>query len=87
MFTFQDFDGDHRVSLKDFEEAVQKEPLLLEAFGQCLPEQHVSHGIRKKKCGLLIVYKVKDNIDAFLNVGLISFIYSSCIVYLIVCDK
>ena len=38
---FQDFDSDHRVSYKDFEEAVQKEPLLLEAFGQCLPEQYV----------------------------------------------
>ncbi|KAK2182854.1 hypothetical protein NP493_333g02078, partial [Ridgeia piscesae] len=35
-----DFDSDHRVSFKDFEEAVQKEPLLLEAFGQCLPEQY-----------------------------------------------
>ena len=41
MCCVQDFDSDHRVSFKDFEEAVQKEPLLLEAFGQCLPEQYV----------------------------------------------
>jgi Ca2+-binding EF-hand superfamily protein len=34
-----DYDGDHRVSYKDFEEAVKLENLLLQGFGQCLPDE------------------------------------------------
>ena len=36
-----DLDKDGKVSLEDFAGTVRKEPLLLEAFGQCLPEDHV----------------------------------------------
>lgn len=32
-----DIDKDGKVSLKDFQMTVQEEPLLLEAFGRCLP--------------------------------------------------
>ena len=32
-----DVDKDGRVSFDDFEETVKNEPLLLEAFGPCLP--------------------------------------------------
>ncbi|XP_026274651.2 calaxin [Frankliniella occidentalis] len=32
-----DYDKDGKVSFKDFQAAVKDEPLLLEAFGQCLP--------------------------------------------------
>lgn len=32
-----DIDQDGKVSFEDFRESVVKEPLLLEAFGQCLP--------------------------------------------------
>merc|ERR1711976_88955 len=32
-----DADGDHRLSYKDFQQAVKAEPLLLESFGPCLP--------------------------------------------------
>jgi len=34
-----DFDGDHRVSYKDFEEGIGMENLLLQGFGQCLPDE------------------------------------------------
>ncbi|KAG7310365.1 hypothetical protein JYU34_003139 [Plutella xylostella] len=34
-----DADKDGRVSLDDYREAVEQEPLLLEAFGQCLPSK------------------------------------------------
>lgn len=33
-----DMDGDHRVSFKDFQEAIKQENLLLQGFGQCLPD-------------------------------------------------
>ena len=36
-----DLDKDGKVSLEDFAGTVRKEPLLLEAFGQCLPEDQV----------------------------------------------
>jgi hypothetical protein len=32
-----DTDRDGKISFKDFQTAVREEPLLLEAFGQCLP--------------------------------------------------
>jgi len=35
-------DGDHRVSFKDFQEAIKQENLLLQGFGQCLPDDKVS---------------------------------------------
>lgn len=34
-----DKDRDGKVSLKDFEDSVTEEPLLLEAFGKCLPTE------------------------------------------------
>jgi len=34
-------DGDHRVSFKDFQEAIKQENLLLQGFGQCLPDDKV----------------------------------------------
>ncbi|XP_034253300.1 EF-hand calcium-binding domain-containing protein 1 [Thrips palmi] len=34
-----DYDKDGKVSFKDFQSAVKDEPLLLEAFGQCLPSE------------------------------------------------
>lgn len=33
-----DLDGDHRVSFLDFQEAIKQESLLLQGFGQCLPD-------------------------------------------------
>lgn len=33
-----DLDGDHRVSFDDFQEAIKQETLLLQGFGQCLPD-------------------------------------------------
>ncbi|XP_071812025.1 calaxin-like isoform X2 [Apostichopus japonicus] len=36
-----DNDHDNRISFKDFEITLQEEPLLLEAFGNCLPEPEV----------------------------------------------
>ena len=38
-----DHDHDGRISLPDFEASVKADPLLLEAFGQCLPQhKHVA---------------------------------------------
>jgi len=37
----KDIDGDHRVSYKDFQEAIKLENLLLQGFGQCLPDDKV----------------------------------------------
>ncbi|XP_041975782.1 EF-hand calcium-binding domain-containing protein 1 [Aricia agestis] len=34
-----DIDKDGKISMEDYREAVQQEPLLLEAFGQCLPSK------------------------------------------------
>ena len=34
---FQDIDHDGKVSFADYKQAVEKEPALLETFGQCLP--------------------------------------------------
>ena len=34
----QDHDHDGRISLSDFETSVKADPLLLEAFGPCLPQ-------------------------------------------------
>lgn len=36
-----DLDHDNRLSFKDFSQSVDNEPLLLEAFGQCLPSPEV----------------------------------------------
>jgi Ca2+-binding EF-hand superfamily protein len=36
-----DIDGDHRVSFKDFQEAIRQENLLLQGFGQCLPDSKI----------------------------------------------
>lgn len=41
VFLTQDYDGDHRVSYKDFQEAIRSENLLLQGFGQCLPDEKV----------------------------------------------
>lgn len=37
----QDHDHDGRLSVSDYEESVKNEPLLLEAFGPCLPNKKV----------------------------------------------
>ncbi|NXU95662.1 EFCB1 protein, partial [Xiphorhynchus elegans] len=37
-FLLQDYDHDGKLSFADFEQAVRDENLLLEAFGQCLPD-------------------------------------------------
>lgn len=34
-----DVDHDGKVSFQDYEAAIKQEPLLLEAFGQCLPTE------------------------------------------------
>jgi len=39
-------DGDHRVSFKDFQESIKLEKLLLQGFGQCLPDDKVSVVLR-----------------------------------------
>lgn len=38
----QDYDHDNRLSYLDYQQAVAEEPLLLEAFGPCLPDAKVS---------------------------------------------
>lgn len=38
----QDANGDGRVCVSDFKKTVTATPLLLEAFGRCLPEGQVS---------------------------------------------
>lgn len=37
-----DVDHDGKISFRDYETAVKEEPLLLEAFGQCLPTEETS---------------------------------------------
>jgi len=44
-----DFDGDHRVSYKDFEEAIKAENLLLQGFGQCLPDEKRTRRYQEEK--------------------------------------
>jgi len=34
-----DVDHDGKISFRDYEMAIKEEPLLLEAFGQCLPTE------------------------------------------------
>jgi len=41
----KDMDGDHRVSFKDFQEAIKLENLLLQGFGQCLPDDKVNKAL------------------------------------------
>lgn len=41
FFFIQDHDHDSRLSYSDFQTAVTEEPLLLEAFGPCLPDPRV----------------------------------------------
>lgn len=41
LLFFQDYDHDGRVSYSDFEKTVNDENLLLEAFGNCLPDTKV----------------------------------------------
>ena len=36
-----DLDKDGRVSYSDFEETVKREPLMMEAFGPCLPNNKI----------------------------------------------
>lgn len=43
-----DLDHDGRLSYQDYSEAVRNEPLLLEAFGPCLPSSWVSVSIRHR---------------------------------------
>ncbi|XP_065666095.1 calaxin isoform X2 [Hydra vulgaris] len=45
-----DFDHDNRVSYADFKQAVEEEPLLLEAFGPCLPDQEHVDLFTKQFC-------------------------------------
>ncbi|XP_060052221.1 calaxin-like isoform X1 [Erinaceus europaeus] len=40
-----DYDNDGKISFADFEKAVKEERLLLEVFGQCLPEAKVQFNI------------------------------------------
>jgi hypothetical protein len=40
--SFQDKDHDSRLSYSDFFQSVTADPLLLECFGQCLPDQKVN---------------------------------------------
>jgi len=40
-YVLQDLDHDGRLSYQDYSEAVKSEPLLLEAFGPCLPSSWV----------------------------------------------
>ena len=40
--SFQDLDKDGRLSFEDYSKSVEQENLLLEAFGQCLPDAKVS---------------------------------------------
>lgn len=48
-----DHDHDSRLSLSDFTTSVKQEPLLLEAFGKCLPSQ------KKKSCFRTLICKDK----------------------------
>ena len=43
-----DKDRDGRISLSDFQAAVSEEPLLLEAFGNCLPSNQLGAEFIKK---------------------------------------
>jgi Ca2+-binding EF-hand superfamily protein len=43
-----DIDADHRVSFKDFQEAIKQESLLLQAFGQCLPDDKMKVNFEKR---------------------------------------
>lgn len=52
-----DLDKDGRVSSQDWKQTIQKEPLMLEAFGTCLPN---------KKAGELFLEKTRDS-DWFQN--------------------
>lgn len=36
-----DLDRDNRLSKSDFQQSVMQDPLLLECFGQCFPDQKV----------------------------------------------
>jgi len=49
-----DHDHDSRLSYKDFEKSVKEEPLLLEAFGPCLPDN---------KCKLAFLATFSDTPD------------------------
>lgn len=39
-----DLDNDSKLSFEDFSSSINKQSLLLEAFGQCLPSRKVSEG-------------------------------------------
>ena len=43
-----DHDRDGRVSYPDFSETVYKDPLMMEAFGTCLPTSRVGNEFVKK---------------------------------------
>ena len=43
-----DLDKDSRVSYKDFQGTVLKEPLLMEAFGQCLPHNNAGFAFMRQ---------------------------------------
>ncbi|XP_026320276.1 EF-hand calcium-binding domain-containing protein 1 isoform X2 [Hyposmocoma kahamanoa] len=45
-----DIDKDGRVSPEDYREAIEQEPLLLEAFGQCLPTKRHAAAFLKSLC-------------------------------------
>ena len=43
-----DLDKDGRVSYSDFEETVRHEPLMMEAFGPCLPNNKIGFEFMKQ---------------------------------------
>jgi hypothetical protein len=45
-----DLDRDGKISFQDFQTAVREEPLLLEAFGQCLPAESACHTFMATLC-------------------------------------
>jgi len=45
-----DLDRDGKISFQDFQTAIREEPLLLEAFGQCLPAERACQTFMATLC-------------------------------------
>jgi hypothetical protein len=45
-----DLDRDGKISFQDFQTAVKEEPLLMEAFGQCLPAERACQTFMATLC-------------------------------------
>jgi len=56
LYFVKDMDGDHRVSFKDFQEAIKLENLLLQGFGQCLPDDRVTRVLCEIRLAQLYLY-------------------------------